>query len=179
MQQNASHFNGPQRNVRPPIPTQASNPGPNDPSVHSRDESLHERPLPRPPPIREEDECPVCHRELPPSGRPDSESRRETHINECIESAFGGHTASPAPAPSTSTASITARAPAQASSSSTVPIPVPIANTPEARTAAREQAHAAVVLGHTHTGTPTRRTGVFPYKASEKDCVTMQNVPFV
>jgi hypothetical protein len=107
----------------------------------------------------------VCHLELPPSGRPDSETLREQHINRCIESAFSGHTASPVPpAPTLNTS----REPTQPSSSSSA---VPIANTPEARAAAREEAHAAVVLGHTHSGTPIRRTGVFPYKASEKDCV--------
>ena len=38
--------------------------------------------------------------------------------------------------------------------------------------AAREQAHAAVVLGQHPPASPAfRRTGVFPYKATEKDCV--------
>lgn len=40
--------------------------------------------------------------------------------------------------------------------------------------AAREQAHAAVVFGHsqpTSPGPSQRRTGVFPYQATEKDCV--------
>jgi len=53
-------------------------------------------------------------------------------------------------------------------------IPAPIANTPEARTAARERAHAAVVLGTTSSAgstPPPRRTGMFIYRASEKDCV--------
>jgi hypothetical protein len=60
------------------------------------------------------------------------------------------------------------------SSTSQPPAPIPpIANTPEARMAAREQAHAAVVLGGNpqSPGSSQRRTGVFPYPASEKDCV--------
>lgn len=36
--------------------------------------------------------------------------------------------------------------------------------------AARERAHAAVVLASSSTS-PVRRTGVFPYKATEKDCI--------
>lgn len=160
-----SHFNGPQRYPRPPGSREASNPQANYRSLLPREELLHERPLPRTPQIAEEDECPVCHRELPPSGRPDSEALREAHINRCIESAFGGPAASPAPS-STSTSNIV-RETSRASSS----FAIPVANTPEARTAAREQAHAAVVLGHTQSPAPIRRTGVFPYKASEKDCV--------
>ncbi|KAG0650848.1 hypothetical protein D0Z07_2491 [Hyphodiscus hymeniophilus] len=58
------------------------------------------------------------------------------------------------------------------SSSTTPAVPVPIANTPEARMAAREQAHAAIVLGQRSSPSPAfRPTGVFPYKATEKDCV--------
>ncbi len=44
-------------------------------------------------------------------------------------------------------------------------------NTPEARMAAREQAHAAVVFGAQSSPNPVRRTGIFPYIATEKDCV--------
>jgi hypothetical protein len=68
------------------------------------------------------------------------------------------------------------RPPQAGSSSSAVPTtPAPVANTPEARTAAREQAHAAVVLGlnsSPSSNSPFRRlSGLFPYKATEKDCV--------
>ncbi|KAG6065185.1 hypothetical protein E4U32_007669 [Claviceps aff. humidiphila group G2b] len=44
-------------------------------------------PLPPPPPhIAEEDECPVCHCELPARSLPDFETLRETHINACVQS---------------------------------------------------------------------------------------------
>ncbi|EFY98612.2 zinc finger domain-containing protein [Metarhizium robertsii ARSEF 23] len=46
--------------------------------------SSRQRALPHPPQIAEEDECPVCHRELPLRLLPDSEALREAHINKCI-----------------------------------------------------------------------------------------------
>ncbi len=131
------------------------------------------RPLPRvpqPPPIAEEDECPICHQELPSSQLPNSEELRAVHITNCIENAMQGTTSTPSPPPVPSNNSLIT--PATSSSSSTTALPVPIANTPEARMAAREQAHAAVVLGQRSSRPPAiRPTGVFPYKATEKDCV--------
>ncbi|KAI0483339.1 hypothetical protein GGR56DRAFT_238794 [Xylariaceae sp. FL0804] len=41
------------------------------------------RPLP-PPPLPEEDECPVCHRELPSRNLANFETLRESHITSCI-----------------------------------------------------------------------------------------------
>ncbi|RYP42917.1 hypothetical protein DL770_011959 [Monosporascus sp. CRB-9-2] len=86
------------------------------------------RPLPPPPQIAEEDECPICHYELPSRDLPDFEARRETHINECI---VQHSTYSPG----------------------------------RARTDRPPGTH----------GTPPprtmRRTGIFPYTATEKDCV--------
>lgn len=80
------------------------------------------RPLPPPPQIPEEDECPVCHRELPSRTLPNFEARRESHINSCITS----HSSySPGP---------------------------------DGRSGSREPR------------TP-HRTGMFPYLATEKDCV--------
>lgn len=81
--------------------------------------AAHRRPLPPDPPqLAEEDECPVCHRELPPRELPNYESLREAHINICItsHSTYGG--------------------------------------TPSAEGSSRP-----------------RRTGMFPYLATEKDCV--------
>ncbi|OTA98475.1 hypothetical protein M426DRAFT_325948 [Hypoxylon sp. CI-4A] len=80
------------------------------------------RPLPPPPQIAEEDECPICHRELPSRELPNFEARRESHINSCITA---HSTYSPAPGSGNH-------------------------NTPP-RT--------------------VRRTGMFPYLATEKDCV--------
>ncbi|KAK4195681.1 putative E3 ubiquitin-protein ligase ZNRF2 [Triangularia verruculosa] len=84
------------------------------------------RQLPATPHIAEEDECPVCHRELPPRTLSNYEAVREAHINQCIasHSAYGGGT------PSSAT-------PGES------PLPPP----------------------------PPRRTGMFPYTATEKDCV--------
>ena len=89
------------------------------------------RPLPPPPQIAEEDECPVCHYELPSRDLPDFEAQREAHINECI---VQHSTYSPN----------------------------------------RRASNPLGGAGAAH-GTPpprtTRRTGIFPYTATEKDCV--------
>ncbi|KAH8905163.1 FYVE-domain-containing protein [Coniochaeta sp. PMI_546] len=80
--------------------------------------------VPQPQPRRqipEEDECPVCHRELPSRTLPDFEAQREAHITACIMS----HSSTPT------------RGTGVPSPSSLLP----------------------------------RRTGMFPYKATEKDCV--------
>ncbi|KAI0163545.1 putative A kinase anchor protein [Pestalotiopsis sp. NC0098] len=58
------------------------------------------RPLPVPPVIAEEDQCPICHQELPSRTLPDFEKLREEHITACInehstsrrEPASGGQT---------------------------------------------------------------------------------------
>ncbi|KAM7200459.1 FYVE zinc finger domain containing protein [Rhypophila sp. PSN 637] len=87
--------------------------------------SVLTRPLP-PQPLAEEDECPVCHRELPSRSLRNAEALREAHITTCI------------------------------TSHSTYSGGVP----PEAQAT---------------TGGPgpslVRRTGMFPYAATEKDCV--------
>lgn len=77
--------------------------------------------------IPEEDECPVCHLELPSRTLPDFEAQREAHITSCIasHSAFS----------STPSGAGAGTSPATPSS------------------AARRW-----------------RTGMFPYKATEKDC---------
>lgn len=95
--------------------------------------SSHRRlpPAPAPPPqIPEEDECPVCHRELPPRTLPNFESLREGHITTCIaaHSRYGGGGSSAA-----------AAAAAGGTDGESVLLP--------------------------------RRTGMFPYRATEKDCV--------
>ncbi|XXG94039.1 hypothetical protein Hte_000290 [Hypoxylon texense] len=82
------------------------------------------RPLPPPPQIPEEDECPVCHRELPSRNLPNFEALRESHIASCItsHSTYGS-------GPDASGRS-----------------------------------------GNREPRTP-RRSGMFPYLATEKDCV--------
>lgn len=60
----------------------------------------------------------------------------------------------------------------QASSSRTHQPPGTVVNTPEGRTAARERAHAAVVLApHGNSAVVIKRSGVFAYTATEKDCI--------
>ncbi|KAL2167230.1 hypothetical protein VTG60DRAFT_1554 [Thermothelomyces hinnuleus] len=98
--------------------------GPSSSSSASR--SFHS-PVARRPQIPEEDECPVCHRELPPRTLPNFETLREAHITSCIEShsRYGG------------------RPPASAGED----------GSPDGARPA------------------PRRTGMFPYTATEKDCV--------
>ncbi|KAJ0160187.1 Fyve, RhoGef and Ph domain-containing protein [Colletotrichum tanaceti] len=95
----------------------------------SSSSAAQNRALPPPPPpqIAEEDECPVCHRELPSRSLPNFEAVRETHINTCIT------------AHSTYSGTPTGETPQD-----TVGTPPPLA---------------------------VRRTGMFPYVATEKDCV--------
>ena len=100
-------------------------------------------PIPPPQPqIPEEDECPVCHRELPSRTLPNFESLREAHINACItaHSTYGGG--------------------AHGSSSSS-----------SSSAAAAAAAAATAAGGSESTFQPRRRTGMFPYTATEKDCV--------
>lgn len=81
--------------------------------------------LPPTPRIAEEDECPVCHSELPSRSLPDFERRREAHVENCIRShsLYG----SPRRAPEADGAETAPQAP--------------------------------------------RRTGMYSYLATEKDCV--------
>lgn len=176
------------------------------------------RPLPPIPRIREEDECPVCHRELPSRTLPDFESLRSSHVTDCIEEQIAIHSGrsrqqSPASVPprhqrpsvtamtsSVSSPQVRSDSPNSATSSASSQAEINLAqainlhpptpdissfpNTPEGRTAFREAQHAAVVLGHTRSSSHSplahpsssfspepRRTGMFPYKATEKDCV--------
>ncbi|CAJ2500887.1 Uu.00g037400.m01.CDS01 [Anthostomella pinea] len=86
------------------------------------------RPLPPPPQIAEEDECPICHRELPRRILSNSEQLREDHINNCITI----HSASSSG---------------------------PFAHGGTGGHSQFSQSYAI------------RRTGLFPYLATEKDCV--------
>lgn len=107
------------------------------------------RSLPPPPAqpqyqIPEEDECPVCHRELPRRTLANVEALRESHIAACIitHSTYG---ASPARLAASSSAGNGEGGEGSSSSGTqTQPRLPPI---------------------------PPRRTGMFPYLATEKDCV--------
>ncbi|KAH7170582.1 hypothetical protein EDB81DRAFT_837344 [Dactylonectria macrodidyma] len=58
---------------------------PNRHSMRNEASSSHQRALPPTPQIAEEDECPICHRELPSQSLPNSEALRESHITTCIQ----------------------------------------------------------------------------------------------
>ncbi|KAJ4326784.1 hypothetical protein N0V84_002803 [Fusarium piperis] len=65
---------------------QSSSPSsyPNRYSSHG-ESSSRQRALPPTPQIAEEDECPICHRELPSQSLPNFEALRESHIASCIQ----------------------------------------------------------------------------------------------
>ncbi|KAH0499471.1 hypothetical protein TgHK011_006668 [Trichoderma gracile] len=84
--------------------------------------SSRQRALPPPPQIAEEDECPICHLELPSRELPNFEALRESHITACIQS----HS--------------TYGSPRVAADGNTPP-------------------------------PPPRRTGMYTYAATEKDCI--------
>jgi hypothetical protein len=127
-------------------------------------EDLHTRPLPQAPQIREEDECPICHHELPLKSLANAETLRSEHIISCIERAtsrISSGTSTPTPGPPIPS---TTRPPlaitqlsaqsssSRASASSTSVAPPPLIST--------------ALIGPPQP----RRTGVFPYIATEKDC---------
>ncbi|KAL2271110.1 hypothetical protein VTJ83DRAFT_481 [Remersonia thermophila] len=108
-------------------PSSAAAAGPSAASSSSSTHRLYHA-APSRPQIPEEDECPVCHRELPPRTLPNFEALRESHIASCIasHSRYGG----------------------------------------PSRTGAQD-GDDADPLGPVLP----RRTGMFPYRATEKDCV--------
>ncbi|KAG9203107.1 hypothetical protein G6514_003630 [Epicoccum nigrum] len=114
--------------------------------------------LPQPPPIQqlnprprrqiaEEDECPICGGELPAKGPDGDDTARSQHVEECIAL----HSASPAPAS-------TMRPQAQTSTS------LPVTRTRGMSSAGNGE--GASSHRHSHAA-----RGMFPYIATEKDCV--------
>lgn len=93
-------------------------------SIRSTPSSSRHRVLPPTPQIAEEDECPICHRELPQRHLPNFESLRESHVNSCIQS----HSTYGSPRPT-----------GQGDGQQATP--------------------------------PPRRTGMYTYAATEKDCI--------
>lgn len=108
-------------------PSSAAGPSSSSASASRR---FHSAVIPRPQ-IAEEDECPVCHRELPPRTLANFETLREAHINSCItsHSRYGGGGGGGG----------------GDGDEDDDPDSLPFA--------------------------PPRRTGMFPYTATEKDCV--------
>lgn len=116
---------------------------------HSHHRQSHRPPRPQ---IAEEDECPVCRRELPKRDLPDFEILREAHITECLDTHsryMGG-----SPSTRTTAGSSPASTAADASAASTW-LPT----------------NAAEASSSTSAPPPPRLTGMFPYRATEKDCV--------
>lgn len=108
-------------------------------------------PIPQPPrPVRqiaEEDECPICGHELPLKGPEDDETARTQHIEECIAL----HSASPAPTPLTQQTS---------------------ASLPNQRTRGMSSVGADNGEGASnHNRMSHAARGMFPYIATEKDCI--------
>ena len=103
--------------------------------------------------IAEEDECPICHEELPPKGLDGSETEREAHVTSCIDA----HFSSSRPKddlnnrPDESTAELSTT-PAQVGSS----LSNPILPGPSSR---------------------RRTNGMLVYNATEKDCVGEDGTP--
>lgn len=120
------------------------------------DTPLPPTPPPPTPPIREEDECPVCHGELPPKDADGSETSRETHITQCIESRFS----SSAPR----SASILAGTRGSGSASASDPGEGSSASTPNTNP-------SLSAIASTQKMPRRRTTGMVVYHASEKDCI--------
>lgn len=135
------------------------------------------RPLPPVPQVNEEDECPVCHRVLFSRNLPDLENRRAAHIIQCIDEQIALHSGNSS-RPRTYTTQSQYHTISNTPDHLTPPQePAALLQPPLAapmRTSARERAHTAVVFGTTPSASstpPSRRTGMFIYRASEKDCV--------
>ncbi|KAF2265516.1 FYVE-domain-containing protein [Lojkania enalia] len=105
--------------------------------------------------IAEEDECPVCLRELPPKGPDGNEDARTQHIVDCIAQ----HSASPPPAPPNPNQVISTSLPSQRTRGMST------AGTGDGTSPATgngEGSSSRVSLS---------RFTMFPYIATEKDCV--------
>ena len=119
------------------------------------------KPAPQPQ-IREEDECPICHCELPPKGPDGSEVAREAHVSSCIETHFsssGPSSAHPPPLAATD-AAVAASAATPAQVSGARPIPTghrESVGSTDSPSASFQQRH--------------RTAGMLVYHANEKDCV--------
>lgn len=97
--------------------------------------------------IAEEDECPICGGELPAKGTDGDDSARAQHVEECIAL----HSSSPAP-------NSTTRPQAQTSAS------LPVTRTRGMSSVGNGQGSSS--HRHSHAA-----RGMFPYVATEKDCV--------
>ncbi|KAF2720919.1 FYVE-domain-containing protein [Polychaeton citri CBS 116435] len=135
-----------QGNVAPFIPTVGS------PSSRPFGQPSHPTPIRLQRPrrqIKEEDECPVCHSELPPGMQ-----AREQHVMNCIEN---------------NTAATTSTPPA----ATAIPVPVPSASTASSSILQTQQA-AAIARPRAMSHRPS---GLLIFRATEKDCADGEGNP--
>ncbi|RAL62405.1 hypothetical protein DID88_004971 [Monilinia fructigena] len=126
-------------------------------------EDLHTRPLPLTPQIREEDECPICHRELPSSSLANAETLRSEHIISCIERTTSRI--------STRTPTSTTTPPISSTTRPVLPVTLPSNQSSSSRASASSTPGVPPLISTLSSGpSQPRRTGVFPYIATEKDC---------
>lgn len=105
-------------------------------------------PVPRRRQVKEEDECPVCGIEMPPG-----DAVREAHIQTCVSSRFSTPPSQPAPA------SNLGPVPPTNPRDPNLPSSLGASTTPDATANARARAMSY------------RSRGIFPYIATEKDCM--------
>ena len=106
--------------------------------------------------LKEEDECPICHHELPAKGGDGSETDREAHVSSCIDAQLSG------PAGDISTMS-----------RSGPPVDLSSARRHgQAYDSLATSSPRNVGLSQSHTAR-RRTTGMVVYNATEKDCVNV------
>ena len=137
----------------------AANIQPPPPQIHPR---AHPQPQ-----IAEEDECPICHQELPPKGPNGDETAREAHVNSCIESRLSSstpsHSVGRGPLPMAATT-----VPPNAEPSSSTPAPNAINALSTSSGAPTATTHP---MFQQQQQTRRRTSGMVTYYATEKDCI--------
>ncbi|KAK7514062.1 FYVE zinc finger protein-like protein [Phyllosticta citriasiana] len=110
-------------------------------------------PAPRRRVVPEEDECPICHEELPPKGPDGSTAQREAHVEDCIAANFAGR---PGPAQGT---------------------PGSGGGTPSAISGHGSPAGTPPVVAEGSRGRRRATHGMLRYRATEKDCIDEKGEP--
>jgi len=119
-------------------------------------------------PLPEEDECPVCHLELPPLGPDGSEAEREAHITSCISDNFSSSL------PRTLRSASESAVPASA----VMNYPGVEAAPSTGLVASSFDSSVGVMRQRAESSQQRRRPpGMLVYHATEKDCVGQDNVP--
>lgn len=143
----------------------------------SQSSSSRDRPLPPIPRVAEEDECPICHNELSSRSLPDFEELRAVHITQCIDAQISRHSgSSPRPGALTSQSQNAVSRTASASASSSTAVNSPSQTRSRNNTASGSSSHMMTAIEALQSSAPEgsfpqRQTRMFPYRATEKDCV--------